>query len=250
MNEQLSFDFSESEPKADLQLPDWAAHIAVFDTETTGLLHREARIVTACVAEIDAQGAIIGSATEWLADPQIEIPAAAASVHGVTTEIARRDGRQAKIVIQEILERLNDLFSRGVPVVAHNAVYDFSILHFEALRHGLTPIDNPAPVIDTLVLDKQVDRYRKGKGMRTLIAAAGIHGVDLLDAHNATADAVAAGRLAQAIAKKYSSVLPNDVFELHRLIADWHDQQAINFAEFKRASDPTFEAELGWPVRR
>ena len=72
----------------------------------------------------------------------------------------------------------------------------------------------------------------------------------MLDAHNATADAVAAGRLAQAIAKKYSSVLPDDVFELHQRIAEWHDQQALNFAEFKRASDPTFEAELGWPVRK
>lgn len=250
MNEQLAFDFSESEPKAALKLPDWASHIAVFDTETTGLQHREARIVTACVAEIDAKGAILGAATEWLADPEIEIPASAASVHGVSTEIARRDGRQAKVVISEILDRLNELFSRGIPVVAHNAVYDFSILHFEALRHGLTPLDNPAPVIDTLVLDKQVDRYRKGKGMRTLVAAASIYGVDLLDAHNATADAVAAGRLAQAIAKKYSSVLPDDVFELHRRIADWHDEQAINFAEFKRASDPSFEAELGWPVRK
>jgi DNA polymerase-3 subunit epsilon len=248
VNEQLSFDFSQPEQNEAL-LPGWAGHIAVFDTETTGLLHREARIVTACIAEIDASGNLIQPATEWLADPEIEIPDVAASVHGVTTEIARRDGRQAKVVISEILEHLNDLFSRKIPVVAHNAVYDFSILHFEALRHGLTPLDHPMPVIDTLVLDKQVDRYRKGKGMRTLIAAAGIYGVDLIDAHNATADAVAAGRLAQAIAKKYAAVLPDDAAQLHDKIAVWHDEQAMNFAEFKRATDPNFKAELGWPVR-
>jgi DNA polymerase-3 subunit epsilon len=248
VNEQLSFDFSQPEP-AGQPLPSWAQHIAVFDTETTGLLHREARIVTACIAEIDSSGNLAKPATEWLADPEIEIPDVAASVHGVTTEIARRDGRQAKLVVSEILEQLNDLFARKVPVVAHNAVYDFSILHFEALRHGLTPLDHPKPVVDTLVLDKQVDRYRKGKGMRTLIAAAGIYGVDLIDAHNATADAIAAGRLAQAIAKKYAAVLPDDAVELHERIAVWHDEQAQNFAQFKQATDPSFRAELGWPVR-
>lgn len=249
MNEQLSFDFSESAQQTDRPLPDWASHIAVFDTETTGLVHSEARIVTACIAELDSAGQLISSAREWLADPEIEIPAVAASVHGVTTEIARRDGRNAKEVVAEIIDSLNDLFKRGIPVVAHNAVYDFSILHFEALRHGLTPLDNPMPVIDTLVLDKQVDRYRKGKGMRTLIAAAGIYGVDLTDAHNATADAVAAGRLAQAIAKKYSAVLPANVVDLHNKIAIWHDDQALNFAQFKQATDPGFQAEFGWPVR-
>ena len=39
----LAFDF---EPEA---FPDWAKRIVVFDTETTGLDLREARIVTACV---------------------------------------------------------------------------------------------------------------------------------------------------------------------------------------------------------
>lgn len=243
MNDQLAFDF-------DPPLPAWASHIAVFDTETTGLLHREARIVTACIAELDSSGQLIGSAREWLADPEIEIPEAAAAVHGVTTEIARRDGQSAKVVIAEILDALSDLFNRGVPVVAHNATYDFSILHFEALRHGLTPLDKPMPVIDTLVLDKQVDRYRRGKGMRTLIAAAGVYGLTFEDAHNATADAVAAGRLAQAIAKKYSAALPDSAAELHERLAIWHDEQALNFAEFKRASDPNFQAELGWPVRK
>jgi DNA polymerase-3 subunit epsilon len=85
--------------------------------------------------------------------------------------------------------------------------------------------------------------------MRTLIAAAGIYGVDLIDAHNATADAIAAGRLAQAIAKKYAAVLPDDAVELHERIAVWHDEQAQNFAQFKQATDPSFRAELGWPVR-
>jgi hypothetical protein len=43
--------------------------------------------------------------------------------------------------------------------------------------------------------------------------------------------------------------LPDDAVELHERIAVWHDEQAQNFAQFKQATDPSFRAELGWPVR-
>ncbi|MEN9660733.1 MAG: hypothetical protein RLZZ443_662, partial [Actinomycetota bacterium] len=76
----MTFDFNDR--------PAWANRIAVFDTETTGLDLREARIVTACVLELDANGQPVGDAVEWLADPGIEIPQVAADVHGVTTEYA------------------------------------------------------------------------------------------------------------------------------------------------------------------
>ena len=205
MNEQLSFEFVES--------PEWSRNLAVFDLETTGLDLREARIVTACAVQIDQDGQITGPNQEWLADPGIEIPEAASNVHGVTTEIARANGRAAKDVVSELLDTLNGFFAKGLPVVAFNAPYDFTILHYEALRHGLEPIQHPMPVIDPMVLDKYVDTYRSGK--RTLEVASKIYGVKLEDAHNATADAVAAGRVAQAIAKKYAEKLPDDVVALH-----------------------------------
>jgi len=55
-------------------LPQWANQIAVFDTETTGLDLKTARIVTATVVELDAEGQIVVDRPEWLADPEIEIP--------------------------------------------------------------------------------------------------------------------------------------------------------------------------------
>ena len=156
-------------------MPEWAKSIAVFDLETTGLVLHEARIVTACAVELDAQGNIVGRDLEWLADPGIEIPEVAANVHGVTTEIARANGRPAAEVVSEILATLNGYFERGIPVVAYNAPYDFTILFHEAVRHGLTPIENPTPGIDPLVLDKHFDKYRAGK--RRLENAAQQYGV-------------------------------------------------------------------------
>jgi DNA polymerase-3 subunit epsilon len=239
VNEQLSFEFVES--------PEWSRNLAVFDLETTGLDLREARIVTACAAEIDKDGQITGPNQEWLADPGIEIPEAASNVHGVTTEIARANGRAAKEVVSELLETLNGFFAKGLPVVAFNAPYDFTILHYEALRHGLEPIKQPMPVIDPMVLDKYVDTYRSGK--RTLEVASRIYGVDLGDAHNATADAVAAGRVAQAIAKKYAEKLPVDVVELHNSQIEWSASQDASYEKFRRGTSPDFTIQRGWPLK-
>jgi len=239
VNEQLSFEFVES--------PMWARNLAVFDLETTGLDLREARIVTACAVEIDQDGQIVGPNQEWLADPGIEIPEAASNVHGVTTEIARANGRAAKEVVSELLETLRDFFERGIPVVAFNAPYDFTILHYEALRHGLDPIHEPKPVIDPMVLDKYVDTYRSGK--RTLEVASRIYGVQLQDAHNATADAVAAGRVAQAIARKYAEKLPDDVFVLHNSQIEWSASQDASYEKFRRGSSPDFTIQRGWPLK-
>lgn len=236
---QLSFEFSSR--------PRWADNIAVFDTETTGLDLREARIVTACVVEIGPDGNVVGDNVEWLADPAIEIPEAAASVHGVTTEFARANGRPAAEVVAELLAALRGFMERGIPVVAYNAPYDFTILKYEALRHGLEPIAEPFPVLDPLVIDKAVDRYRKGK--RRLENAAEVYGVALDDAHNATADAIAAGRVMQAIATRFADKLPADVAELHRLQEGWANQQAESFAQWLREKGETATAELGWPVK-
>jgi DNA polymerase-3 subunit epsilon len=221
--------------------------VAVFDLETTGLDLREARIVTACALELDEFGEPVGQNHEWLADPGIEIPEAASNVHGVTTEIARAKGRNSKEVVAELIETISGFFLRGIPVVAYNAPYDFTILHHEALRHGLEPILNPKPVIDPMVLDKFVDKYRRGK--RTLSVAASIYGVILGEAHNATADAIAAGRVAQAIAGKYADRLPQEVDLLHNSQIEWSAGQDASYEEFRRATAPNFTVQRGWPVK-
>jgi len=239
VNDQLSFDLDD-------QLP-WAQKLAVFDLETTGLDLKEARIVTACAVAIDAGGQVTGSNKEWLADPGIDIPEAASSVHGVTTEMARSKGRKSSEVVAEILETLRGFFAQGIPVVAYNAPYDFTILHYEALRNGLEPLSNPQPIIDPMVIDKFVDTYRSGK--RTLQVAASIYGVQLADAHNATADAIAAGKVAQAIARKYSSKLPPDVLELHNAQIGWSLAQDDSYENFRRKSSPEFSVVRGWPLK-
>ncbi len=224
----------------------WHESVAVFDLETTGIDVTTARVVTAFVGVLGADGRVLESRS-WLADPGVEIPAGAAAVHGVTTERARAEGRPARAVVGEIIAALQEVLDRGLPLVVYNAPYDLTLLHHEAARHDLSALAVPDAVIDPLVIDKAVDRYRKGK--RTLTAAAEVYGVLLEGAHDAGADAVAAGRVAQALARRYPEQLALPLAELHRAQQTWCDEANDSYERFRRRNDPSFVVERGWPLR-
>lgn len=225
----------------------WSDRLVVFDTETTGLDTASARIVTAYVGVIDAEGSPVES-HEWLADPGVVIPDAASAVHGVTTEMAQRDGRLAAEVVSEIGSVLRGYFADGLPVVAYNAAYDFSILHHETLRYGLSPLVDPKPILDPLVIDRAVDKFRRGK--RTLGMAAAHYLVRLDDSHTADQDAIAAGRVAQAILRGHEELLEKDPMWLHDQQKTWSAEWAENYQKFRQSrGDAGFVTSGEWPVR-
>ncbi len=235
----LDFDFEPNRPA-------WSKKLAVFDLETTGLDLQTSRIVTAAVAVLNANGEAV-EIHEWLVNPGIEIPEAAANVHGITTEMARANGVEPAPAIAEIIAVLARL-ELEMPLVAFNAPYDFSILKSEALRYGLEPLE-PKAVVDPLLLDRQMVKFRSGKGSRNLVALCKDYEVELLDAHNSTADAIAAGRLAQRQASKFPQ-LNVSISELHASQVIWSDEQSLDFEKwFKQQDRPDYRAVLGWPIK-
>jgi DNA polymerase-3 subunit epsilon len=169
-------------------------------------------------------------------------------VHGISTERARRFGRSPFEVVPEIIAAIRSVFERGFPLVIYNAPYDLTLLAAEAARVGVPALELPAPIVDPLVLDKAVDRYRKGK--RTLEAAAAAYGVPLVGAHDAGADAIAAGRLAQAIAVRFADDLDLAPADLHARQVAWCREQASRFEEYmQRTHDPAFTTSGAWPCR-
>lgn len=227
----------------------WASPIGVFDLETTGVDVSTDRIVSAHVGVLDANGLVLES-KNWLANPGIPIPEQATAVHGISTERARLHGHLASAVVRDVTEELRRLFQQGIPVVAFNANYDFSLLLAECHRHGVDPISDPTPVIDPLVMDKAFDRYRRGK--RRLTDVAEHYGVALENAHDAAADARAAGRVAQAIAREYSSLMPGTARELHTRQIAWARSQAASLTDYfirigRLDADEVLDGS--WPVR-
>jgi DNA polymerase-3 subunit epsilon len=227
--------------------PAWAEALGVFDLETTGVDTSTARIVTAHVGLLDESGRVV-ERKDWIVDPGVEIPSGAAAVHGISTARARRFGRPPGDVVPEIVAAIRSVLDRGFPLVVYNAPYDLSLLAHEARRAGCPPLHMPAPIVDPLVLDKAVDRYRRGK--RTLTAAAAEYGVPLTDAHDAGADAIAAGRLAQAIARRHAAELAGTAEALHERQVEWCREQAARFEEYmQRTHDAAFTTSGAWPCR-
>lgn len=225
----------------------WTERVAVFDTETTGVDPATARIVTAFVGIIGADGTV-ERGTEWLADPGVEIPDRAAAVHGITTEMAQEEGQPAAEVVAAVRAAIAWIAQHGLPLVVYNAPYDLTLIEYECRRHGLPPVALGEQVIDPLVIDKAVDRFRRGK--RTLGDAVGVYNVELLDAHDASADAIAGGRVALALAQKYPDQVDIPLPELHQRQVDWATAQADDFESYmRRERDPEFRASRGWPTR-
>jgi DNA polymerase-3 subunit epsilon len=120
-----------------------------------------------------------------------------------------------------------------VPVVAYNATFDLTLLAAELRRHGLASMrerlggGEEGPVIDPYAMDRTVDPFREGK--RTLEAVCVEYGVVLGRAHDAAEDALAAVRLAVAIAERYGDVAAAGAWDLHRGQTDWHAQRAEGY---------------------
>ncbi len=226
-------------------LPLWASRLAVFDTETTGIDTSTSRVVSATLAVIGEAGEVV-ERYDWLIDPGVEIPDAAVRVHGISTDIARASGIEAMVGVKQITERIAEVFERGLPLVAYNAPYDLTLLRHEQRRYNIASSE-PLPVLDPLIIDKQVDRFRKGK--RTLVATAEHYGVELGNAHDAGEDAIASGRVLQRIAARHGASLPGDLEQLHHLQVEWALAQAENFqAYMRKVRDPNFIAVGSWPV--
>lgn len=223
-----------------------------FDLETTGTDPREARIVTAAVIELKDGNAL--GRREWLADPGVEIPAEAVAVHGISNERAAAEGSPPDQVTDQVADVLVTYWRTGVPVVAYNAAFDLTLLSAELRRHGLPSLRErlgglaPAPVIDPYTIDRSVDRYRRGK--RNLEAVCTEYGIALDSAHDATADALAAARLARAIAERHPKVAALGPAELHDRQIEWYAAWAADFQNFlRRKGDTDAMVDGSWPMR-
>ncbi|AUG76563.1 DNA polymerase III subunit epsilon [Kitasatospora sp. MMS16-BH015] len=222
-----------------------------FDLETTGTDVETDRIVTAALVRLEADGTV-SAERGWLLDPGVAIPEQASAIHGISTDRARQHGAAPAGAVAEITAAVAEVLGAGTPLVVMNARYDLSLLDRECHRHGVPSLADrlgrpPAPVVDPLVLDKHVDRYRRGK--RALQALCAHYGVALEDAHNAAADALAAARVARRMGERYATVGAMPPADMHTLQTRAAAEQSASLqAYLRRTSNPAAVVEPAWPV--
>lgn len=232
-----------------------------WDTETTGPNPLEDRIVTAAI--VVRGGGREDRVFSWLINPGVPIPAEAAEFHGVTDAMVQADGQDPKTALDEIATNLFQAAMWGMPIIAFNQSFDWTILHHDLVRHGLPTVEErlaeysgtPLPLVDPHVIDRQVDRCVKGSGQRKLKPTAERYGVQLTDWHTAEADALAALLIAEAQFERCPQLNDMGLRQLFAAQKAWRAEQQAGLQEWFRTKatveqggDPGKVIDGSWPL--
>ncbi|MFE7758984.1 3'-5' exonuclease [Streptomyces sp. NPDC057429] len=226
--------------------------LAAFHTETTGVDVEEDRIVSAALVVQDTAGGR-PRVTRWLVSPGIPVPVGATEIHGLTDDHLQRNGRWPAPVVEEMARALAEQCAKGRPLVVMNAPFDLTLLDRELKRHRASSlaaylVNAPLCVLDPRVLDKHLDRGRKGP--RTLTDLCELYGVVRDGTRDAAAEAAASLEVVRAVGRRFSARLERlSPAELHSLQAVWHAAQARGpQAWFEEGGTPE-AVDPAWPLR-
>ena len=224
--------------------------LLAFDLETTGVDKLSDLPVSFALVTFEAQQ--VRSARYSLVNPGREIPSGAVAVHGISTERAQAEGMGLEDAIEEIADALVDASHRNVPVVGFNLSYDLTMIDARCRavdRRGLVERGWKGPVLDPLVIDRGLDRYRKGP--RTLGALCDRYEVINAAAHDAQGDAIASCELLLAMVNSLPELQTMDLSALYAQQAAWHKSWAGGFSDFlmSKGGKGFADEEFLWPLQ-
>ncbi len=206
--------------------------IVFFDLETTGINIGNDKIVEISILKILPNGN--KESKTWLVNPEIEIPAEATAIHGITNE---------KVVTEptfkELAHVINNTIADSDLAGFNSNRFDIPLLAEEFLRAGID-----FDMTNRKAIDVQVIFHKKEQ--RTLSAGYKFYcGKELEDAHSAEADTNATYEILKAQLDKYEDI-ENSVdalceFSTHSKRADFagfilfndKDQEIFSFGKYK-----------------
>lgn len=220
-----------------------------FDFETTGV--DRFTDVPVSYALVHVVGGVVLRSWSGLIDPGREIPAEATEVHGISTEQARDEGMPLREAIAMTADAVVSAGVRGVPLAGMKLDYDLTIVETQARQlcgRGLLERGWHGPVLDAVVIDRHFDRERQGR--RTLVDLCSHYGIDIGNAHDASADAIASVGVLFALAERYEALGECDLVRLHQDQIGWHrrwtqEHEAWRLSQGMVPIDPR---DYVWPV--
>lgn len=166
----------------------------VLDTETTGLDYTKEKMVE--FAAVRLENGKIKDEFQTLINPQQHIRKSSIAIHGITQEMVE-DAPTEEEIMPKILEFMGDY-----PIVAHNAIFDYSFINEASKRITGQSIKNER--IDTQQMFKEVYPDLEAHGLNALTEK---FKVELKDHHRAMGDtmglALAYPKLKKLYLQKY-----------------------------------------------
>lgn len=175
----------------------------VLDTETTGLDYTREKMVEFAAVRLE-NGKIVDE-YQTLINPHQHIRKSSIAIHGITPEMVE-DAPSEEEAMPKILEFIGDY-----PIVAHNAIFDYSFLNEAKLRLTGEQFENPR--IDTQMMFKEVAPDLESHGLEALTKR---FNVELNNHHRAMADTMGLALAYPKLKKLYLQKL------------DWQKKQLNN----------------------
>lgn len=246
------------------------SRLLAIDLETDSANPEDAHIITA--AAVYLGGGEEKVVRSWILKPTRPVPEEAVSIHGYPTERAEAEGADPAECLDLLGAEIALAMHRQIPVVVFNGSFDCSIVENQLLAHNLPTVTERldgkplGPIVDPYIIDGHVSHR---KGSRRLVDQAKYYGVDHDGAHDATADAVCAARLAYRIAQvgtnekvakvfdltpsvvaKYTAAAGLDAWALHENQVKWAKARADSFRKYLvREGKPADDVNGSWPLR-
>ncbi len=197
----------------------------VLDTETTGLDYTRERLVE--FAAVRLENGKIKDEYQTLINPEQHIRKSSMAIHGITPDMVEDAPTEAE-AMPKILEFIGDY-----PIVAHNAIFDYSFLNEAKIRTTGEKLDNPR--IDSQTMFREIAPELESHGLEALTQR---FNVELNNHHRAMADTMGLALAYPKLKKLYLQKL------------DWQKKQLQNvdylFDRYLRIqqSISTMQAEL------
>ena len=185
--------------------------VIVFDVETTGTDKRRDQVIELCV-QFGLEG---GSSQTWRIKPAVPISPGAQAVHGIAIE-----DLEVCPPFGQVAGAIREMFDRAEVLVGYNLAFDIEMLQAEFSRIGQPLLDlSGKQVIDPFRLWQQCEPRSLQDAHRRFV------GGEFSEAHSATADVAATGRVLRGM--------------LH------HFQLSHDWREIARVCEPEREAWVG-----
>jgi len=149
----------------------------------------DCRAVSLSAARFSSKGRLIDTFDAIVQPENFQIGERSIEVHGITQEMAERNGRPFTEVFTDFIKFIGP---RTTTLVAHNAQFDRSVLRSEVIRHGLNE-----SLLDkfNFVCTLQIYKERFLKPIKLGVLYNELFGEDFENAHNSLADCIACGRV-------------------------------------------------------
>lgn len=229
------------------QAPVPAPRYVGFDLETTGVDPFTDVPVSYGFVEFSATGPRIKSG---YINPGIAIPEAVTSIHGITDA----DVASAPSLIEAtefLAKSLSSIWAGGGVLVGMNVAYDLTMVESLTQRLGLKSLSERGeigPVVDILILDRRLDKWRKGGRKLTDLCAH--YGVEISNAHDAVADVEASLKVLDAILARYTVLAALTPETINTTLRAWYVEWLTDFSSYlvKKGDTAPALGRYQWPI--